>query len=152
MLKFSTFISMKDVFRKITSVLMALVVLFTTMSFSVGLHYCGDSLADVSLYSKSEGCGMEMEMDKTQSPMGCENPKMTKKSCCTDQQIVREGQDELKISFNQLTFEQQTFVATFVYSYINLFEGLERDFVPFTDYSPPFIERDVQILYSTYLI
>ena len=108
----------------------------------------GDSLVDFSLFTKAEGCGME----KAQPAKSCENPSMTEKSCCTDQQIVKEGQDDLKTSFNKLTFEQQTFVATFFYTYINLFEGLDENIVPFKDYSPPFIERDVQTLYETYLI
>ena len=139
---------MKRVFHKILSVLMAFVVFFTTMSFTVDMHYCGDALVDFGLFTKAEGCGME----KVQPAKSCENPTMTEKSCCTDQQIVKEGQDDLKSSFNQLTFEQQTFVATFFYTYINLFEGLDENFIPFKDYSPPFIERDVQTLYETYLI
>ncbi len=127
---------------------MAFVVMFTTMSFTVDMHYCGDSLVDFSFFTKAETCGME----KAQPAKGCENPTMSKKSCCSDQKIVKEGSDDLKTAFNKLTFEQQTFVATFFYTYINLFEGLDESIVPFKDYSPPFIERDVQILYETYLI
>ncbi|WP_440344592.1 HYC_CC_PP family protein [Leeuwenhoekiella palythoae] len=138
---------MKKVFYKILSVLMAFVVMLTTMSFTVDMHYCGDSLVDFSFFTKAESCGME----KAQ-PVKCENPAMSKKSCCSDQKIVKEGSDDLKTSFTKLTFEQQTFVATFFYTYINLFEGLDENIVPFKDYSPPFIERDVQILYETYLI
>ncbi|MCM5662508.1 HYC_CC_PP family protein [Galbibacter mesophilus] len=139
---------MKKIFHKILSVLMAFVVMFTTMSFTVDMHYCGDSLVDFSFFTKAETCGME----KVQATTGCENPIMSKKSCCSDQKIVKENIDDLKTSFNKLTFEQQTFVATFFYTYINLFEGLDENIVPFKDYSSPFIERDVQTLYETYLI
>ncbi|MFH6602626.1 hypothetical protein ACEZ3G_03995 [Maribacter algicola] len=139
---------MKQIFHKISSVLMAFVVLFTTMSFTVDMHYCGDSLVDFSVFTKAESCGME----KAQPAKSCENPVMTENDCCTDQQIVKEGNDELQTSFDKLTFEQQTFVVSFFYSYINLFEGLDENIIPFKDYSPPFIERDVQILYETYLI
>ena len=127
---------------------MAFVVLFTTMSFTVNMHYCGDSLVDFSVFKSAETCGME----KAQPVKSCENPTMNEKDCCTDQQLVKEGQDDLKTSFNKLTFEQQTFVATFFYTYINLFEGLDENIVPFKDYSPPFVERDIQTLYETYLI
>lgn len=139
---------MKQIFHKILSVLMAFVVLFTTMSFTVNMHYCGDSLVDFSVFKSAEICGME----KAQPVKSCENPTMNEKDCCTDQQLVKEGQDDLKTSFNKLTFEQQTFVATFFYTYINLFEGLDENIVPFKDYSPPFVERDIQTLYETYLI
>ncbi|WP_281987765.1 hypothetical protein [Aquimarina aggregata] len=139
---------MKKVFHKILSVLMAFVVLLTTMSFTVDMHYCGDSLVDFSIFTEAESCGME----KAQPTESCDNPSMTEKDCCTDQQLVKEGNQDLKISFDKLTFEQQTFVASFFFTYINLFEGLDENIVTFKDYSPPFIERDVQTLYETYLI
>lgn len=127
---------------------MACVVLFTTMSFTVDMHYCGDSLVDFSFFTKAETCGME----KRQPTKGCENPSMSEKSCCSDKTIVKEGNEDLKTSFNKLTFEQQTLVATFFYTYINLFKGLDENIVPFKDYSPPFVKRNIQKLYETYLI
>jgi hypothetical protein len=127
---------------------MAFVVLFATMSFTVDMHYCGDSLVDFSLFTKAEGCGME----KAQPVKSCGNPSISEKSCCTDQQIVKEGKDDLKTSLNKVTLEQQTFVATFFYTYINLFNGPDESFVPFKDYSPPPLIRDVQILDQTFLI
>lgn len=72
--------------------------------------------------------------------------------CCSDIEVFIEGQDDLKISFDQLIFDQQLFVASFVYSYINLFEGPEENSIPFKDYSPPPLIRDVQILDQTFLI
>jgi len=73
-------------------------------------------------------------------------------SCCTDKQIVIEGQDELKLSFDTLNFEQQVFVATFVYTYANLFEGLDANVIPFKDYRPPILIRDFQKLHEIYII
>ena len=39
-----------------------------------------------------------------------------------------------------------------VYSYINLFEGLEKNIVPFKNYSPPLIVTDIQVLDQVFLI
>lgn len=139
---------MKQIFHKISSFLMAIVVLFSTMSFTVDMHYCGDSLVDLSIFSEAESCGME----KAQPAKSCENPVMTENDCCSDQQFLKEANQDLKTSFDKLTFEQQTFVATFFYTYINRFEGLDENIVPFKDYSPPFVKRDIQTLYETYLI
>ena len=100
---------------------MAFVVLFSTMSFTVNMHYCGDTLVETTLFNKAKGCGMEMEKPSTE---GC---SITKKNCCDDKQLVIDGQDELKLNFDKLTFEQQQFVASFVYTYINLFEGLDKN-------------------------
>lgn len=128
---------------------MALIVLFSTMSFSLDMHYCGDHLVDFSFAEKVDTCMMKAEMSKTSS--SCEVMEM-EMDCCTDVEVVVEGQDDLKISFDQLTFDQQVFVASFVYSYISRFEVFDNDVVPFKDYAPPPLIRDVQILDQTFLI
>ena len=128
---------------------MALIVLLSTMSFSVDMHYCGDHLVDYSFAEKVDTCMMKAEMSKTSS--SCEILEI-EMNCCSDIEVVFEGQDDLKISFDQLTFDQQVFVASIVYSYINLFEGLEENSIPFKDYAPPPLIRDVQILDQTFLI
>ena len=47
---------------------MAIVVLFSTMSFTVDMHYCGDNLVETAIFHKAKGCGMEMENPSTE---GC---------------------------------------------------------------------------------
>ncbi|RTE54280.1 hypothetical protein EHW67_03680 [Arenibacter aquaticus] len=139
---------MKQFIHKSMAIFMAAVVLMTTMSFTIDMHYCGDSLVDFSFVQKVKTCGME----KAQATTSCENPTLSEKTCCTDKQVVKEGKDDLKVSFDQLTLEQQFFVASFTYSYLSLFEGIESNDVPFIDYPPPFVKRDVQVLHQTFLI
>lgn len=127
---------------------MALIVLLSTMSFTVDMHYCGEHLVDFSVFTPAESCGMEAMMSTTTAD-GCSVMKM---DCCTDVEIVMEGQDDLKISFDQITFEQQTFISTFIYSYINLFEEVDENNIPFKEYAPPPLIRDVQVLDQTFLI
>lgn len=138
---------MKKVIHKILSFCMALIVLLSTVSFTVASHYCGDFLVDSSLFGHVETCGMEQQQSKND----CKS-EVQDDSCCSEKQIVVEGQDDLKISFNTLNFEQQVFVATFFHSYINLFDVLDSNIVPFRDYAAPFLERDLQKLHETYLI
>ncbi|SNR70786.1 HYC_CC_PP family protein [Lutibacter flavus] len=138
---------MKQVFKKISAILMAFVVLFSTMSFSISEHYCGDHLVDSALFSKAESCGMEM-----QKPSPTDNCNIDKKDCCSDVVKQFEGQTNLKTDLSNLTFEQQVFVASFIYSYVNLFEGLDQNIIPFKNYSPPFIVRDIQTLDEVFLI
>ncbi|VAW15662.1 FIG00552689: hypothetical protein [hydrothermal vent metagenome] len=127
---------------------MAIVVLFSTMSFTIDMHYCGDNMVDFSFFRNVETCGME----NAQTTSNFEKPEMKKKSCCSDDQLIIEGQDDLKDNFTKLTSEQQIFVASFAYSYISLFEGTESKEVPFFDYSPPYVKRDVQVLHQAFLI
>ena len=142
---------MKETLRKITSTLMALIVLLSTMSFSVDMHYCGGHLVDFSMFDKVDTCMMKAEKSKDSSI--CEVVEMeTKTGCCSDLEVTIEGQDDLKISFDKLTFEQQQFVFSFTYSFINIYKEADENIVPFIDYVPPPLLRDVQILDQTFLI
>ncbi|ASV29585.1 HYC_CC_PP family protein [Maribacter cobaltidurans] len=137
---------MKQIFYKISSLLIAIVVLLSTMSYTINSHYCGGILVDSAIFTKVGTCGMEMENRSTE---GC---SITKKDCCNDEQISFDGQDELQLSFNTLAFNQQIFVASFVYSYINLFEGLKETISLYRDYAPPLVVRQIYKIDETYLI
>ncbi|WMI64151.1 hypothetical protein RBH94_08710 [Aestuariibaculum sp. YM273] len=125
---------------------MAFVVLLTTMSFTVDMHYCGDTLVEMAVFHKAKGCGMEMDTPSTDA---C---AVTKKNCCDDKQLIVEGQDELQQNFEKLSFNQQLFVTSFVYTFINLFEGEEQLDNSFTAYKPPLVSRQIYKLVETYLI
>ena len=125
---------------------MAIVVLFSTMSFTMNMHYCGDTLVETALFNKAEGCGMKMEKPATKD---C---SITKKSCCSDEQLVVDGQNELKLNLDQISFEQQFFITSFVYTYSILFEGVDNNIATFETYHPPLVRTQIFKLDETYLI
>lgn len=133
---------MKVVFVKISSLVLSLLVLLSTFSFTVDKHYCGDFLVDVSFSGSAESCGMEMDSEST---------KM--KNCCKDELIKIEGQDELKLtSFDDITFENQQFLVALNFYYQSLFEeNLGTNFV-FKEFPPPEIQTDFQVAYQTFII
>lgn len=137
---------MKSFLHNVTSVILATLMLFTTMSFTLEMHYCGDSLIDFSLIQNVHNCGME-----EQYLPNCEN-EISEKSCCTDKQVVIEGQDNFQITIDKLNTGQQVFVATLFYTYINLYEGLDKNILLYRDYKPPILIRDIHKLHETYLI
>ena len=124
-------IMMKQVFHKIVSFAMAFVVLFSTMSYTISMHFCGDTLVETALFQKAKGCGMEMQKPSS------EDCAIIKDNCCNDEQVVVDGQNELKLQVDSITFKQQVFIASFVYSYINLFEGVEKNVPSYDAYKPP---------------
>ncbi len=138
---------MKRVFHKIASITMAFVVLFSTLSFTVNMHYCGETLVDTSFFHDAETCGMEIQKPSTSSECS-----IAKKDCCSDKQLVVEGQDKLKLSFDTLALDHQVFVASFVYTYINLFEGLEKKAISYRDYVPPLVVKNIYKLDESFLI
>ncbi|WP_299781911.1 hypothetical protein [uncultured Formosa sp.] len=137
---------MKTIFHNIIAIFMAFVVLISTLSFSVDMHYCGDTLVDVALNTNATTCGMESMQNL---PL---KSSITKQGCCTDHKVVVDGQNELKLSPSQLTVDNQLFLTTFVYAYHSLFETLPKHVTPFQDYHPPILVSDIQVDYETFLI
>ena len=141
------FVFVKDFAFKIVSISMALLLLASTTSWKVEKHYCMGHLVDLAFFADAEDCGMSMDiMNDDDSTMQQES------SCCSDEVIFVAGQDDLKLSFDNLSFEQQLFVTSFAYSYIDLFKGSEENAILFRDYSPPLVIKNIYKLDETYLI
>ncbi|WP_428743283.1 HYC_CC_PP family protein [Tenacibaculum sp.] len=136
---------MKKFLFKILSFCMALLVLLSTISFTIDMHYCGDTLVDVAIFHKAKSCGMDMEHTNT-------DYSVINKNCCSEKQITVKGQDELNTSFDNLTLHQQQFVALFVYTYVNLFEDNNENVTSFRSYRPPLVIKQIYKLDETYLI
>jgi len=138
---------MSEVYRKIGSLVMAFLVLFSTMSFSMDMHFCGDMLVDFKLFQEADTCQMAMNMPSMD--MAGDDTDM---QCCSDVEVLVPGQDNLQLSFDDFSFEQQSFIVAFTITYSNLFIGVDKHPIPFKEYSPPLLIRDVQVLDQTFLI
>ncbi|MGJ8761913.1 MAG: HYC_CC_PP family protein [Polaribacter sp.] len=132
---------MKQFFSKIASFLLALLVLFSTFSFTVEKHYCGDSLMDVSFIGSTNDCGLEMQKIAA------------KTNCCKDEIHQIKGQDQLRqTQVDDFDFSKQQFLASFYISFNDLF--FEQDFkeTNYNNISPPEILLDYQVIYQSFLI
>ncbi|RDY59351.1 hypothetical protein DX873_08130 [Flagellimonas nanhaiensis] len=119
-------------------------VLFSTVSWTVDKHLCMGRVMDISFFAHAEDCGME----EAATAMGEE----LEIPCCDDESFTLQGQDDLKLSWNDLDLEQQTFLVTFAQSYLDLYTPLEELPVPNEKYPPPILVRDVQVLDQVFLI
>lgn len=137
---------MKQRLFQIFTVLMAVVVMFSTMSFNVNMHYCGDSLIDYSLTKTAKSCGMDIQKQ------GDCDTSINLKSCCSDKSLSAKGHDDLKPAVYNLDLEQQLFITSFVYAFTVLFEDQKADNNAFEAYSPPPLIRDVQTLDQVFRI
>ncbi|WP_179008728.1 HYC_CC_PP family protein [Winogradskyella forsetii] len=131
--------------HKVFSIALSFLVLFSTLSLTIEKHFCGDTLIDVAIFSKSEKCSDDIsEID---------NVSLLKKSCCKDEIDIIEGLSDMTVnSFEDLDVIQQHLLFAYSYTYINLFEDLPNSVVPHKDYSPPILIKDLQVLDETYLI
>lgn len=132
--------------HRITSVLMALIVLVSTLSLTVEKHFCGDILVDVAIFSQSNKCGMEMAvMDSGKA--------IKSKGCCKDEVNIIQGQDDLLAkSMDDLEGLQKQLIVAFTHTYFQLFEDIIEPEVSYQDYNPPRIIQDIQVLHETFLI
>lgn len=137
---------MKLYIRKIASLLMALLVLFSTFSFTIESHYCNDVLVDFSLFGEAESCGMEVQ----QTPIsGCE---ITKKNCCSNKQLVNDGQVNEKDTTTSISKTQQLFIVSYIFKSFHHILEPQTDINFFREYVPLPKDKDVQVLYQTFII
>lgn len=134
---------MKQVFTKIASFLLAFLVLFSTFSFTVEKHYCGDYLVDVSFTGNAHSCGVDLDTIS----------EIVEDDCCKEEIQNIEGQDNLRHSqIEDLDFSQQLFLATFYISYNNLFVEKTANKTRYKNLSHLDISLDYQVLYQSFLI
>ncbi|WP_339706878.1 hypothetical protein [uncultured Kriegella sp.] len=137
---------MKEKLHRYFSCLMAVVLLFSTTSWKVEKHYCMGHLVDVAFFVDAQDCGMDTSSESA--------PEATKekKSCCDHEVIAVEGQNDAKPSFNDFDLEHQSFLVAFTHSYIGLFEPLTTQRISHTQYIPPKIVKNIQLLDDVFLI
>ncbi|WP_299395966.1 hypothetical protein [uncultured Gelidibacter sp.] len=129
--------------HKIFSGLLAVLVLLSTVSFTMEKHFCGEVLIDVAIFSHPDSCGTAMS----------DASNTIEKHCCKDVVEILKGQDQLKkTSFEEFSFDQQVFLSALFYSFTNLFEGLPHQVIPHKDYSPPHLVADIHVRDQVFII
>lgn len=129
--------------HKVLSITLSLLVLFSTFSYTVEKHFCGDSLVDIAVFSDAKKCG----------GINADDVTYIKKSCCKDTIDIIKGQDELNTAELQKIDNALKFTLfAYTYSYANLFVGLPKEIISSEAYSPPKLVKDIQVLDETYLI
>ena len=105
-------------------------------------------LADYSIVGDVDRCNMPEPNDQDDS----EAKIIAKIPCCNDVlELIESTNTKLKIS-KEFSLDDFGFLAIFMATYINLFEGLQENVIPFNGHSPPILTKDIQVLYQTYLI
>ncbi len=135
---------MKQVITKIVTITLAFLVLFSTFSFTVAKHYCGDFLVDVSYVGEAVSCN-EGEKDDCAT--------VIKKKCCKDEVYQIDGQDDLqKVSSEKISFQQVKLFVAFYNSFKLLFNIDENETKFHQYYSPPNLVFNIQALHEVYII
>lgn len=135
---------MKQHIHKLISVLLSLVVLFSTFSFTVESHYCGDRLVDVAVFSEVHGCGMDM----LSSSEGVQ--ETSKKSCCRNEVDFVKGNSVEQQAIQKSMLPQVYFVSALVVFYQDLYTSSVE--TAYYQYKPPLVDRDITVLFENFRI
>ncbi|MBC30635.1 MAG: hypothetical protein CMH48_07285 [Muricauda sp.] len=122
---------------------MALLLLLSTVSWTVDKHLCMGRVMDISFFAQAEDCGMDVAATLLET---------TDNHCCDDESFTIEGQDDLKLTWNDIQWGHQVFLAAFAQSYLGTFLDIEQLPIPLHTYPPPLLVQDLNILHEVFLI
>lgn len=138
----------KQLLTKVVAFTLASSILFLSSTFALEKHYCCNMLVDIAILGQTKSC-KDMAEQKDSPFKKCSDED---DSCCKDEVLVKKGEDKLKHIDLQTEVANEIFIIAFLQSYINLYEGTDKNFTLYEDYVPPLISKDLLILYETFLI
>lgn len=132
---------MKQVSQRILAPLMALLVLMSSVSWTVDMHLCMGRVVDMAVFGKAQTCGMDAGMSQE-----------SKHGCCDEESYSVQAQDELMHMSYDLDLQQQVFLVSAAYSFF-LESELPAEVTPSIQiHPPPELGQDLLVLYETFLI
>ncbi len=141
---------MKKIIHKIASFTLALIVLFSSFSFTVNQHICGGEVASTTFFIDADDCGMSM--DKCENKLSNKQTSLDKEPCCKDVSTVIQGnQNNQQAQQFNLEIPSIEFVATFVYTYVAKFQETTSVF-SFVNYKSPLVYKNIQTLFQVFRI
>lgn len=137
---------MKNILKHISVVALAMLVLCSTFSFTINKHFCGGKQMSMTIGVPVADCGMDLEQASVDVVTLQQTP------CCNDMSTFIQGQNELQINYDDITFITHAFIKTFVYHYIFVLPTQDAEKAVYKPYISPPLVKDIQLLDETYLI
>jgi hypothetical protein len=146
---------------------------FTSLGFSLDMHYCQDEIQSISIIGKAKSCDKladhlcdragtsnhgTVESKSSDDKAGSCHSEMTgkecDKDCCQNRTLQVDNLEEESLSTPIPSFDlnQIQFVLAFVGSFYNFSFFQENSTLKYFTYKPPLIERDIQLLFQSFLI
>lgn len=134
---------MKQQITKIGAVLMTLIVLLSTMSFTIHKRYCSGDLVDTTLFLESESCKIVVLNDC------CE----ISEDCCNHEQIIIDGQKELPSRvIVSLPIIKQFFVINSSNLFLEDYNFQPKKTLFKREYNPPILVFNRQLIHQVFII
>jgi hypothetical protein len=107
---------MKQNLHQITAFSLALIVLISSVSFTVNKHICGGKVANTTLFVSADNCGMDMAVCEAK-PVSNKS-SLTKEPCCKDVSEFVPGNDIPQQALQATSLTQSDLVFQLVNAYI----------------------------------
>lgn len=141
--------------KQFIPIILSFILLASQINLTKGTHFCGGEAVEtkIMLGETHLGCGM-MDMEEPCDDSGHTNNNQAGFNiipCCQNEFQTIQGTDDFVKDAAQIVFNVG-FSVTFIYTMLNfdLFPGSTNNF--YTDYIFPPVEKDVQLLFQTFLI
>ena len=137
--------------HRITALILAFLMFFTSVGFSLDLHYCKGDLKDFSFIGEAQSCFLS----KKQCPHHAKDQIDEKhdKDCCSNTNLEVKNLDEDVVMSQDINLPdvQLKIITSFVYSFngINLPRIDQSTILQIDDPLPP---RDIYVLLERFLI
>lgn len=129
-------------FRSILSVAFSALVLVSSTSFMVGIHFCGGAVQDVSLFSQADCC---------EKKPACH--RHMKGPCCEDETVIHKG-EELKGAVAQIYLMVPAAVDTVLPGVLisEVIPSVPLPGIKYYNYDPPLRSCDLTVEYQVFLV
>ena len=132
-------------FRAISVIVLAFLVMLSSSSFMIGVHLCAGDVQDIAVFSEPEKCAMEKSLPPCHQHLTA--------PCCDDETIVHEGEG-FKASVPKIT------IATPLVFDVALPEVILSEIIPsapvakthYQNYDPPIRSHDLTVTHQVFLI
>ena len=141
--------------QKSFSILLSFILLASHMSLLIGTHFCGGEAVESKILFGDMHLGCEMSvMQNPCDDSGKSNEKgvnFDKLPCCENQYQTIQITSQFVKEVAQLPFNVD-FAAALIYTTLTLDLFPNSTYSLYADYSSPPVEKDIQVLFQTFLI
>tara|TARA_R110000850_G_scaffold98932_1_gene205147 strand:- start:438 stop:860 length:423 start_codon:yes stop_codon:yes gene_type:complete len=139
--------------KEIVSIFLAFQVLLSSMSFNIGMHFCGDKLQSFSLFDKATPCQHAFANSEAHACPFHAKKQNSKKGCCGDKEVVIKGQEHLSIlSSYTVNLAPTALLPLAIFTFTENIWNAQTGSLKSHNYKPPLKRVDIAVAIQTFLI
>ena len=149
-------------YQRIIPLTLAFLMLMSSVSFAVDMHYCNGQLKSVSLFGKAKTCHEKAitnekptcpHHQKMQEQSNSNGDEIVKNDCCENKTTIIQADDDRAKSDLAISTIQQ--LQSFAIAYVLTFHSkitTDKQSIQDISYYPPIISKDIYVLSEAFLL